>query len=53
MGGKPDIIRAIMLIFAIGLVITGFTSIRAPDDQAASNNAVVGSAQVANQPLNR
>ncbi|MBZ2169129.1 MULTISPECIES: hypothetical protein [Marinobacter] len=27
MGAKPDIIKAIVLIFAVGLVISGFTSI--------------------------
>ncbi len=53
MGGKPDIIRAIVLIFAVGLVITGFTSIHASEDKAARNDAVVGSVQVMNQPLNR
>lgn len=32
MDRKPDIIRAVVLVFAIGLVITGFTSIQAPED---------------------
>ncbi|HKK56188.1 hypothetical protein [Marinobacter sp.] len=31
MNRKPDIIRAIVLVFAVGLVITGFTSMQAPD----------------------
>lgn len=31
MNRKPDIIRAIVLIFAIGLVITGFTSMKSPE----------------------
>lgn len=33
---KPDVIRAVLLIFAIGLVISGFTSIRTADDGAAT-----------------
>ncbi|WP_187298788.1 hypothetical protein [Marinobacter sp. F3R11] len=36
MGGKPDIIRAIVLIFAVGLVITGFTSLQASEDRSAA-----------------
>jgi len=32
MNRKPDTIRAIMLIFMVGLIITGFTSLRAPED---------------------
>ncbi len=28
MNRKPDIIRAIVVIFAVGLVITGFTSLQ-------------------------
>lgn len=36
MGGKPDIIRAIVLIFAVGLVITGFTSLQASEERPAS-----------------
>lgn len=31
MGGKPDIIKAVVLIFAAGLVITGFTTIQASE----------------------
>ena len=53
MGGKPDIIKAIVLIFAIGLVITGFTSIHASEDKDARVANLVGSVQVMNQPLNR
>jgi uncharacterized membrane protein len=53
MGGKPDIIKAIVLIFAIGLVITGFTSIHASEDKDARGANLVGSVQVMNQPLNR
>ncbi|HET8800836.1 MAG TPA: hypothetical protein VFN01_06585 [Marinobacter sp.] len=53
MGGKPDIIRAIVLIFAVGLVITGFTSLQASEDKSAKASAVVGTAQALNQPLNR
>jgi hypothetical protein len=29
---RPDIIRTIAVIFAIGLVITGFTSLQSTDD---------------------
>ena len=32
MDRKPDIIRAVVLVFAIGLVVTGFTSIPASED---------------------
>lgn len=53
MGGKPDIIKAIVLIFAIGLVITGFTSIHASEDNGPRASTLVGSAQVASPPLNR
>jgi uncharacterized membrane protein len=46
MSGKPDIIRAIVLIFAVGLVITGFTSIHASEDNAqVRNDVTVGTAQ--------
>ena len=31
MNRKPDIIRAIVLIFTVGLIITGFTSMQSPD----------------------
>lgn len=31
MNRKPDIIRAIVLVFAVGLVITGFASMQSPD----------------------
>jgi uncharacterized membrane protein len=55
MGNKPDIIRAIVLIFAVGLVITGFTSIQASEDTRADRAAVpaVGFVQSASQGLNR
>ncbi|MET4025564.1 putative membrane protein [Marinobacter sp. MBR-99] len=55
MGNKPDIIRAIVLIFAVGLVITGFTSIQASEDKRADRAAVpaVGFVQSASQGLNR
>lgn len=32
MARKPDILRTVLLIFAIGLVITGFTSLHASED---------------------
>ncbi|WP_162893715.1 MULTISPECIES: hypothetical protein [Marinobacter] len=53
MGGKPDIIKAIVLIFAIGLVITGFTSIHTSEDKNGRANSLVGSVQVISQPVNR
>ena len=53
MGGRPDIIKAIVLIFAVGLVITGFTSIHASEDGGAKTSALAGSVQVMNQPVNR
>ncbi|WP_198147003.1 hypothetical protein [Marinobacter psychrophilus] len=31
MGRKPDMIRTIALIFAAGLIITGFTSLQASE----------------------
>ncbi|WP_165794808.1 hypothetical protein [Marinobacter fuscus] len=54
MGSKPDIIRAIVLIFAVGLVITGFTSAQAPEDKRASLQApAVGFVQTADRGPNR
>lgn len=31
MNRKPDIIRTILIVFAVGLVITGFTSMQSPE----------------------
>ncbi|MBN7770386.1 hypothetical protein KUV44_11830 [Marinobacter daepoensis] len=54
MGSKPDIIRAIVLIFAVGLVITGFTSIQASEDTRDNREAsVVDYGFVASQDLKR
>lgn len=36
MGGRPDIIRAIVLVFAVGLVVTGFTSLQASEDEPSA-----------------
>lgn len=36
MNRKPDIIRAIVLIFTVGLIITGFTSMNSPDSGFSS-----------------
>lgn len=36
MDRKPDIIRSIVLIFAVGLVITGFTSLQASEDESTA-----------------
>ncbi|MGM0768779.1 MAG: hypothetical protein ACQEV6_12185 [Pseudomonadota bacterium] len=33
---KPDIIRAIVLVFAVGLVVTGFTSLQASEEKRGS-----------------
>lgn len=43
MGRKPDIIRTVVLIFAVGLIITGFTSLQASDDEptASGSEAVI------------
>lgn len=53
MGGKPDIIKAILLIFAIGLVITGFTSIHASEGKDARTSSLFGSAEVIDHSLKR
>lgn len=54
MGSKPDIIRAIVLIFAAGLVVTGFTSIQASEDKRADRQVPSTSfMQPADQRLNR
>jgi uncharacterized membrane protein len=54
MGRKPDIIKAIVLIFAVGLVITGFTSIHASEDKVrVQDNVTVGTAQIDRDRLNR
>lgn len=56
MGGKPDIIRAIVLIFAVGLVITGFTSLQASEDKPAAvteSSAGAGSTQLVQAPRPR
>lgn len=34
MGGKPDIIRTLVLVFAVGLVITGLTSLQASEQES-------------------
>lgn len=54
MGGKPDIIKAIVLIFAVGLVITGFTSIHASEDKPRyQDNVTISAVQVGADRLNR
>ncbi|MEP1215364.1 MAG: hypothetical protein ABJM11_18945 [Marinobacter sp.] len=42
MDRKPDIIRSIVLIFAVGLVITGFTSLQASEDGPAAVSSAEG-----------
>ena len=54
MDRKPDIIRAIVLIFAVGLVITGFTSIQASEEKRSFRDVPITSfVQSAGQHLNR
>lgn len=54
MGAKPDIIKAIVLIFAVGLVITGFTSIHASEEKPRAQESVtVGVVQSPDSLLNR
>lgn len=40
---KPDILRALVLIFAVGLVITGFTSLQASEEKQGANARAVAS----------
>ncbi|AHI29840.1 hypothetical protein [Marinobacter similis] len=40
MGGKPDIIKAVVLIFAAGLVITGFTTIQASESPSRAYSSI-------------
>lgn len=54
MGSKPDIVRTIVLIFAVGLVVTGFTSIQASEDKRADRHLPATSfMQASDQRLNR
>lgn len=42
MGGKPDILRAIVFVFVTGLVITGVTtSLQAFDEKPANRNTAL------------
>ncbi|MDX1633331.1 MAG: hypothetical protein R3280_01715 [Marinobacter sp.] len=45
---KPDVIRAVLLVFAIGLAISGFTSIRT-SEEGVSAAPVVSEAQAPRQ----
>ncbi|AZT85231.1 hypothetical protein EHN06_17665 [Marinobacter sp. NP-4(2019)] len=38
---KPDILRAIVLVFAVGLVITGITSLQASEEKQGANARAV------------
>ncbi|WP_336365799.1 hypothetical protein [Marinobacter sp. C2H3] len=40
MGGRPDILKAIVVIFAVGLLITGFTTLQASDSKPRLENSV-------------
>jgi len=53
MGGRLDIIKAIVVIFAVGLVITGFTSIQVPDDRPRYQEPVTVGVQAADERPNR
>lgn len=53
MGRKPDILRTVVFIFAVGLVITGITSLQASEDKRAANAPVVELSQQADPRLNR
>lgn len=46
MDRKPDIIRSIVLIFAVGLVITGFTSLQASEDEPTATSSAASSETV-------
>lgn len=35
---KPDSIRAILLVFAIGLAVTGFTSLQASEEKRSATS---------------
>lgn len=53
MNRKPDIIRAIVLIFAVGLVITGFTSMQTSEKGfSAAANAYLNEAPPAESRAN-
>lgn len=43
---KPDAIRAVVLIFAVGLVITGFASLHASEEKQSANARAVASGAV-------
>lgn len=38
---KPDIIRAIVLIFVVGLAVTGFTSLQASEKTRDTGDIVI------------
>lgn len=37
---KPDVIRALVFLFAIGLAVTGFTTLQASEPQSGAVGAV-------------
>lgn len=41
MSGKPDIIKAVVLIFAAGLVITGITTIQASETPSRAYSSII------------
>lgn len=48
---KPDILRALVLIFAVGLVVTGFTSLQASEDSRSSGIGIVAGGAAPEDPL--
>lgn len=53
MGGRLDIIKAIVVIFTVGLVITGFTSIHVADERPRYPEPVTVGVQAGDEHLNR
>ena len=39
MNRRPDVIRTLVMVFAVGLLISGITSLAAPDNRSAPTAA--------------
>ena len=50
---KPDSIRAIVLVFAVGLVITGFTSLQAAEEERSGASTPAAADDIALMSLAR
>lgn len=50
---KPDSIRAIVLVFAVGLVITGFTSLQASEEERSGASTRAAADDIALMSLAR